>query len=147
VGALVRSLRDQGINVRVHVVGFDVSQDERDQLVCIAEAGDGKYFSADNAEQLTVALTEVKQQIVAAPAPESKTTTKRVIKVGTGSIKVLNAEGFIYIVDPESGKDITNTMKDRPVQLPVGTYKLRLDTIEIDDVEVKAGEETEIVLE
>lgn len=70
--ALVRSLREQGINVRVHVVGFDVNQEERDQLVCIAEAGEGKYFSADNADQLTVALTEVKQEIIAAKEPQPK---------------------------------------------------------------------------
>ena len=62
---LVRDLREQGIKIRVHVVGFDVDQDEREQLVCIAEAGGGKYFSADNADQLQQALTEVREEVVA----------------------------------------------------------------------------------
>ena len=62
---LVRELRDQGIRIRVHVVGFDVDQDEREQLVCIAEAGGGQYFSADNAMQLQQALTAVREQVIA----------------------------------------------------------------------------------
>ncbi|MCP5459647.1 MAG: VWA domain-containing protein [Gammaproteobacteria bacterium] len=70
---LVRELRQQGIKIKVHVVGFDVNQDEKEQLVCIAEAGGGRYFSADNTAQLQDALTEVKQEVVkatvAAPPP------------------------------------------------------------------------------
>ena len=62
--ALVRDLRAQGLNVRVHVVGFDVDQEEREQLVCIAEAGGGRYFSAQNSAQLQDALGEVRQEVV-----------------------------------------------------------------------------------
>ena len=63
-----------------------------------------------------------------------------------GWIVVHNAEGVIRIIDA-SGKLIVGTMKDRPVQVPVGTYKLKLLTMEIDDVEVTAGEKVVIELE
>jgi hypothetical protein len=128
--ALVRSLREQGINVRVHVVGFDVNQEERDQLVCIAGAGEGKYFSADNAEQLTVALTKVKHEITAVKDPQPKPEpqpshepVERTIKLGTGTIVIENhkpesdrsmralklpvaGETKVFILNQETGKEI-----------------------------------------
>ena len=57
--AVVGQLRDQGIDIRVHVVGFDVDRAEREQLMCIAEAGGGEYFSADSTAELKESLTEV----------------------------------------------------------------------------------------
>src|SRR3990167_7224610 len=61
----VKDLREKGINVKVHVVGFDVGQKEKEQLSCIAEAGGGRYYTANNADQLKQALTEVKEEAVA----------------------------------------------------------------------------------
>ena len=46
----VKDLREKGINVKVHVVGFDVGQKEKEQLSCIAEAGGGRYYTANNAD-------------------------------------------------------------------------------------------------
>lgn len=61
----IKDLREKGINVKVHVVGFDVGQKEKEQLSCIAEAGGGRYYTANNADQLKKALTEVKEEVVA----------------------------------------------------------------------------------
>ncbi len=145
---LVGSLRKQGINVRVHVIGFDVSQEERDQLVCIADAGEGKYFSADNADQLATALTEVKREIVAAPkGEEPQQPEKRVVKIGTGTIRILDTKDGVDILDQESGKEVGHCVNvgcksgKRPVQVPPGAYKLKFPNFEVDGIEVKAGEE------
>jgi len=70
--ALVKSLKEKGIKVKVHVVGFDVGAKEKEQLSCIAEAGGGKYFAADSAAQLEEALAEVEQEVVVKKAPEPK---------------------------------------------------------------------------
>jgi hypothetical protein len=61
--AYVKSLKDKGINFKMDVVGFDVSAKERGQLECIAKAGGGRYFSAQNAMQLKEAFTEVKKEV------------------------------------------------------------------------------------
>ena len=61
----IKDLREKGISVKVHVVGFDVGQKEKEQLSCIAEAGGGRYYTANNADQLKKALTEVKEEVVA----------------------------------------------------------------------------------
>ena len=64
-----REATGTGVNLRIHVVGFDVTPDETQQLNCIAKEGKGKYFAASNAEQLTVALAEVQKEVVAPPPP------------------------------------------------------------------------------
>jgi hypothetical protein len=55
-----------GIDVKVHVVGLDVAQGERETLECVAQSGGGKYFAAQNEEQLRSALTEATEP---EPAP------------------------------------------------------------------------------
>ena len=47
-----------GIDVRVHVVGLDVAEGERDTLACVAQSGGGKYFAVENEQELRTALTE-----------------------------------------------------------------------------------------
>ena len=44
--AAAAKLAASGINVKVHVVGFDISADEQHQLQCIADQGGGQYFNA-----------------------------------------------------------------------------------------------------
>ena len=57
--ALVRELRQSGVRFVMHVIGFDVTDDERKQLECIAEAGGGMYYSAKNAGEFQVAAKTV----------------------------------------------------------------------------------------
>lgn len=46
---LVRSLRQAGIRLTLHVIGFDVGGETEQQLRCMAQAGGGQYFAASNA--------------------------------------------------------------------------------------------------
>lgn len=78
----VRDLRAQGINVKVHVVGFDVGEKEKKQLSCIAEAGGGRYYTANNADQLKEALAEVKEEAVAEPAPTPAVSKLKILPKG-----------------------------------------------------------------
>ncbi|MGB3626674.1 MAG: VWA domain-containing protein, partial [Henriciella sp.] len=56
---LARTLEENGLDFTVHVVGFDVTEEERKGLVCIAEETGGQFLAADNADELTDALTQV----------------------------------------------------------------------------------------
>jgi hypothetical protein len=67
--AAVREALAQGVKMQVHVVGFDVTPEEAEQLQCMAKAGNGKYFAAANAEGLGEALAQVKEEIAPAPPP------------------------------------------------------------------------------
>lgn len=57
--ALARTLEENGLDFTVHVVGFDVTEEERQGLQCIAEETGGEFLAADNADELNAALTQV----------------------------------------------------------------------------------------
>jgi Ca-activated chloride channel family protein len=57
--AMVKELKASGIKFVMHVIGFDVTEKEKAQLSCVAEAGGGTYFTAKNAGELMVAAKKV----------------------------------------------------------------------------------------
>ncbi len=67
--AVAAELVQRGINVRVHVVGFDVDADTKAQLQCIADKGNGEYFDAKNASDFQTAVNKA-QELAKAPEPE-----------------------------------------------------------------------------
>lgn len=74
--AAAKQLRESGIDVRVHVVGFDVGETEATQLRCIADDGGGRYWAAADATQLAAAFEEVRETVEkeALGAPEKPDT-------------------------------------------------------------------------
>jgi len=68
-----------GINIKVHVVGFDVSDEARKQLQCIADNGDGKYFNASNTEDFKNAIAQVKEEVKVVE-PDPTPTPKQELK-------------------------------------------------------------------
>lgn len=133
--AAVKSLMQQGIKLKVHVVGFDVTDKEKQQLICIADAGGGKYFGARNADQLKGAFAEVKKEVVQKVevkpqpvAPQPAIPEKKVIKIakiaGPGKIEIPNLKGnLVNVYDQQSGKKweaftaISNFYKYRPAPI------------------------------
>jgi len=61
--AVAAELEAKGIDIAVHVVGFDVKSEEQKQLACIAESTGGLFVAADDAEQLQQALQQVQSVI------------------------------------------------------------------------------------
>ncbi len=75
--AVAAQLVQRGINVRVHVVGFDVDDETRAQLQCIAEKGNGEYFDAKNASDFKQAVQQASQTAKEPePEPEPKPVAK-----------------------------------------------------------------------
>lgn len=69
--AVAGDLASAGINVKVHVVGFDISETDRKQLQCIADNGNGKYFSADSTVGFAEAIADVVTEVAQAdPTPQ-----------------------------------------------------------------------------
>lgn len=54
--AAAKELHEGGIEVTTNVVGLAVSDDEKQQLEAIAQAGGGKYFPANNPDELQRAI-------------------------------------------------------------------------------------------
>lgn len=53
---VAREIAKDGIDIRIDVVGFDVSGRARKTLQCVADEGNGTYYDADDAESLTDSL-------------------------------------------------------------------------------------------
>ena len=69
--AVAARLAARNINVKVHVVGFDIAPKYRAQLQCIADNGNGKYFSADSTQGFTQAVKSVvKVATIVKPVPQ-----------------------------------------------------------------------------
>lgn len=66
--AATRELKESGIDFVMHVVGFDVGDEERAQLECIASAGGGKYFTAASSEDFEFAAKTATMAVTATPA-------------------------------------------------------------------------------
>lgn len=81
--ALVRSLREQGIQLTFHVVGFDVKAEEREQLACVAREGGGIYADASTAGELTAALSEIRATVVEQP-PTDEGPPSEFVSLETG---------------------------------------------------------------
>jgi Ca-activated chloride channel family protein len=60
---LVRQAKASGVKITMHVVGFGIEEDDPSSLECLAQAGGGLYFPANNAEELTVALTHTLEEM------------------------------------------------------------------------------------
>ena len=56
---LVRRLKKIGIQFVMHVIGFDVSTEDKVQLECIAEAGGGMYYPVKDAGEFRMAARNV----------------------------------------------------------------------------------------
>ncbi|MBT3880645.1 MAG: VWA domain-containing protein [Candidatus Scalindua sp.] len=69
--AVAESIKATGIDLKIHVVGFDVRDEEAEQLRCIAANGGGKYFAANNASELSKSFAEVKKEVIK-EEPKSK---------------------------------------------------------------------------
>ncbi len=53
-----RLLKESGVDFVIHVVGFDVTDEQSQQLECIAEATGGRYYAAGSAEDFAFAARE-----------------------------------------------------------------------------------------
>jgi Ca-activated chloride channel family protein len=66
---VAKQLRDAGVDLRVHAIGFDVDAKARKQLSCLAQATGGSYLEAPDAASLARALNRTTQQAFRAYEP------------------------------------------------------------------------------
>lgn len=59
---VARELSKKGINLRIDVVGLDVDSTAREALQCIADAGNGTYYDATDADDLASSLNKVAER-------------------------------------------------------------------------------------
>ncbi|MDY7038224.1 MAG: VWA domain-containing protein, partial [Thermodesulfobacteriota bacterium] len=144
--ALVRTLKQSGVRFVMHVIGFDVTDEERKQLECIAKAGGGMYYSAKNAGEFRMAATKVVR--------ETQTTGfLTVIALRNG--KAVSAHIDVFIPEKEenvtTASSSTNIDKPLTIRLKPGSYAVRVTDTGLPDkpsitfpgIEVEVGKTVE----
>lgn len=96
--ALVRELKASGINFVMDVIGFDVTDAERQQLECMAEAGGGAYYSAKNADQFRQAVLETSKK-------ESLAASKLHLTVTRNGQEI---PALVQIKNKENGEEVVS---------------------------------------
>jgi Ca-activated chloride channel family protein len=152
--ALAKDLEKNGIDFTVHVIGFDMTEEEQAQLTCLAKNTGGKFFSADNSNELHQALVKT-TKIIAQPKPkkEKKGITglklHAVLKKGGDPIKE-SMGWWVYEAKKDingNRKEITSTGAVEPLfRLNAGKYYVytRHGNAATDfEVEIKEGKLTE----
>ena len=139
--ALVKELKQAGVKFVMHVIGFDVTEEEREQLECMAKAGGGKYFTADNASQFSAAASEV----VKKPTPTYGTLRVTVTKNGKPfftAVTLTNLETSKSWA-PASSSEKTGIAE---VRLEPGNYTAELKDLSVSGGKTPAVKLTDIVI-
>ena len=103
--AVAGKLAAANIRVKVHVVGFDISQEDRAALECIAANGNGKYFSASSPEGFTEAVSEAIETAQADPEPAPEPEPAAQPEPAPEPAK--EPERTLYFEDGFAGDDLT----------------------------------------
>jgi hypothetical protein len=72
---LVKELKASGIKFIMHVIGFDVTEEEKQELECMALEGGGQYYTAGNAKDFQLAAQEVVKKASEKPPVNLKVTS------------------------------------------------------------------------
>ena len=109
---VVKAAKEEGIDFKLHIVGFGIKDNDTRQLKCAAKAGDGQYYDANNTDGLSEVLNEATKTTVDDPNPNfSIFATKNgqpidaIAKVQDTKKKTYNINirtyadtGFVYLV-------------------------------------------------
>lgn len=161
--AVVKALTAAGVKFVMHVVGFDVTEQDKEELSCIAEAGGGQYFGAADADALLAALETVRKEIEEKVEKAKSTTVQKA--TGLGKLRItlpesaLKALSGFRVTRKSDGKQIKEgefPSADSMHPLMSGDYKLTLlfanpnykppTEVELTDFTVNKGETAEVAL-
>jgi Ca-activated chloride channel family protein len=145
---LTRDAKQAGLDIVVHVIGFDVGKVEVAQLECVAQAGNGLYLGAENAEELAAALAGA---VAPAATAESRLSVKAMHegKLTDVTVRVFRA-GTREEVTTGRTYSAAET-NPRVLPLPAGTYDVEVQPVtlrdlparKLDGIKIAAGETVE----
>ncbi|MEK7254446.1 MAG: vWA domain-containing protein [Bacteroidota bacterium] len=126
---LVKKAREQGVKITLHVVGFGIEEQDISALECIAQAGGGQYFPANNASELSDALDKT----VAPPALDGGWLSVKVTLDGKPVDATVKAFPKGAAKEIAVGRTYTAAETNpRILLLPPGEYKVEIAAITLD---------------
>lgn len=159
----VKKLKQGSLRFIMHVVGYDIKQGEKAQLECMAKAGGGRYFAANDAAALLAALETVRKDIEEKVKKAKTQVVHR--KSGLGKCRIqmppdaLKSVAGIKIKrksDQKVIKEVALSGADSTHPLPAGDYELILQfanpnyrpptEVVLQDISVNGGSVTNVTL-
>lgn len=125
---LARDAKQAGLNFVLHVIGFDVGKISVAQLECVAQAGNGLYIGAQNADELATALSGA---VTSTALPDSRLSIKAIADGKlTDVIVSVRRVGSTEEVTGGRTYDATET-NPRVLPLPAGDYDVTVTAINL----------------
>ncbi len=120
---VVKLAKAEGIDFKLHIVGFGLKEDETKQLKCAAAAGDGHYYDAANASGLSEVLNEATSETIDESSGNFTVYTEKNGQPVDGLVQAYSAD--IKLVDG------VRTYGDTAfLTLPAGIYTFRVSALE-----------------
>lgn len=125
---VVQAARHDGIEFKMHIIGFGLKAEETEQLLCAATAGDGRYYDAADANGLGEVLTEATQSTVDEPEGNFSVYAIKNGKPIDALVKAFKPGSDDYF-------NYTRTYGDTSLlYLPTGTFELEFVPLASSDV-------------
>ncbi|GAB3650386.1 hypothetical protein GCM10028791_17510 [Echinicola sediminis] len=122
--------KEEGIDFRMHIIGFGLKGAETEQLICAAKKGDGQYYDAEDANKLGEVLYEATQ--VTVDEPDGNFT---VFAVRNG--EPIDALARAYKAGSRELISSARTYRDTAkLYLPSGKYDLHVAPLEDSDIKL-----------
>ncbi|MEZ4746901.1 MAG: VWA domain-containing protein [Calditrichia bacterium] len=126
---VIKAAKSEGIDFKLHIIGFGLKAGETEQLECAADAGGGNYYDAADAGSLSDVMNEATATTVDKP---DGNFTVFAIKNG----KPIDAYVKAYRAGTKEGVDVKRTYADTvALYLPAGTYDLEIFPLGGSDVD------------
>lgn len=128
---VIQLAKKEGIEFKLHIVGFGIKEGDIEALKCATKEGDGNYYDAKDANQLSKSLNSALNEKVDDPAPNH---TFHITKNG------IPIDAWIKLKNIDTGKEIrgTRTYKDTATAfIPTGKYQITVNPLGGSDVAKK----------
>jgi len=127
---VVSEAKTEGIDFKLHIVGFGLKEGEAKQLKCAAEAGGGHYYDAADARGLGDVLNEATASTIDKPNENFSVYT---VKNGIAIDALVKAYDIIAKRKPISVRTYQDTAY---FYLPPSTYNFEVSPLENSDVDM-----------
>jgi Ca-activated chloride channel family protein len=125
---VVQAAKNEGIDFKLHIIGFGLQGEETTQLQCAAKAGGGQYYDAENAEVLTSVLNQATEATVDEPDGNFSVYAIK-------NSEPIDAMVEAYQAGTSTRIETARTYRDSTfLYLPPGSYDLKVTPLEASDV-------------
>jgi len=127
---VIKEAKEEGIDFKLHIIGFGLKDGDTQQLKCAAQAGDGEYYDATDADMLGDVLNEATTALVDAT---DNNFSVHAVKNGMA----IDARIMAYDVIGKRKAVRGRTYRDTAhMYLPPSTYRLEVYPMEGSDVDM-----------